>query len=150
MEISTHRSIHAFIRHSRESALSLSQMNSLFRLYHHGAGSVNELADHLGISMAGVSQLLDQLIEAGYLARTTDPSDRRVKLISLTEKGTQAVEQSMRARHSWIKDLAESLTPAEKAQLLPGLILLRDRVHRLMKKADQNCKCNQRKASPPD
>jgi len=140
MEISTHRSIHAFIRHNRDSALSLSQVSTLFRLYHHGPGSVNELADHLGITMAGVSQLLDQLIEAGYLHRSTDPSDRRVKLIALTEKGIAAVETSMRARHGWINELAILFTPEEKAQLLPALALMHARAQQLMKNCDSKCK----------
>ena len=51
IETSTHRSMHAFIRHNRESELSLSQVNTLFRLYHHGPSPVNDLADHLGITL---------------------------------------------------------------------------------------------------
>jgi len=138
MEISTHQSIHTFIRRTRQSNLSISQTNTLFRIYHQGPGSVHELATHLGISMPGVSQLLDQLIEAGYLYRSTDPSDRRVKWIALTEKGTLAVEKSMDARHSWVIELSQLITPEEKAQLLPGLNLLRIRTEQLMKKSDKN------------
>ncbi len=140
MEVSTQRSIHAFIRHNRDSALSLSQVSTLFRLYHHGPGSVNKLADHLGITMAGVSQLLDQLIETGYIHRSTDPTDRRVKLIALTEKGVAAVETSMRARHSWINDLVILFTPEEKARLLPALALLHARTQKLMQNSDSRCK----------
>jgi DNA-binding MarR family transcriptional regulator len=150
MEISTHRSIHAFIRHNRDSALSLSQVSTLFRLYHHGSSSVNELADHLGISMAGVSQLLDQLIEAGYLNRSEDPSDRRVKLISLTERGVTAVEASKNARHHWINELAILFTPEEKNQLLPALSLLYDRTHELMQNHNPNCKHRLRKSLRDD
>lgn len=134
IETSTHRSIHAFIRHNRESALSLSQVNTLFLLFHHGPSSVNVLADHLGITKAAVSQLLDHLVNIGFVLRSTNPDDRRVKLMALTENGNETVEKSMRSRHAWAEDLAILLTPAEKSQLLPALKLLLERTDSLLDK----------------
>lgn len=134
IETSTHRSIHAFIRHNRESALSLSQVNTLFLLYHHGPSSVNDLADYLGITKAAVSQLLDHLVNIGLILRSTNPDDRRVKRMALTENGIETVEKSMHARHAWVEDLARSLTPAEKSQLLPALKLLLERTDALLDK----------------
>lgn len=139
IERSTHRSMHAFIRHNRESELSLSQVSTLFRLYHHGPGSVNDLADHLGITTAAVSQLLNQLIDSGYIFRSTSTSDRRVKLIALTPQGTSSVEASMRARHAWVNELADLFTAAEKSQILPCLELLNGRTQELMQKIDPRC-----------
>jgi DNA-binding MarR family transcriptional regulator len=78
-EESMHRSMHAFILHNRQSSLSFSQTSSLFRLYHHGESPVNDLADHLGITMAAVSQLLVPLEEAGLIQRSEDPKDRLAK-----------------------------------------------------------------------
>lgn len=124
VEISMHRSMHTFIRHTRKSDLSLSQINSLFRLYHHGSSPVNEIADHLGITMAAVSQLLAPLEEKGLILRTEDLNDRRVKLIALTEKGAETVRESMRARHAWLDDLASKILPAEQNEILSALLLL--------------------------
>ncbi|MEA3327971.1 MAG: MarR family transcriptional regulator [Chloroflexota bacterium] len=139
IETSTHRSMHAFIRHNRESELSLSQVNTLFRLYHHGSSPVNDLADHLGITMAAVSQLLNQLIDSGYIHRSTSTTDRRVKLITITDKGALTVERSMQARQAWINELALLFTPLEKKQILPYLELLKDRTQELMHKIDPKC-----------
>lgn len=127
METAMHRSFHAFIRHNRESDLSLSQVNALFYLYHHGPGSVNDLANHLGITLAAVSQLLDPLIEAGLVLRSENPNDRRMKLIALTGKGESLVEKSKNTRHAWLADLARVLSEQEKAQLLPAIQLLNQR-----------------------
>ena len=121
VEESMHRSMHAFIRHNRQSSLSLSQTNSLFRLYHHGASPVSDLADHLGVTMAAVSQLLAPLEESGLIQRTEDPEDRRVKMIALTEKGAQTVQEAMRARHAWLDDLAVLITEQDKENILPAL-----------------------------
>jgi DNA-binding MarR family transcriptional regulator len=124
MEEAMHRSMHAFIRYNRQSALSLSQINALFRLYYHGSSPVNDLADHLGITMAAVSQLLAPLEKSGLIQRTEDPHDRRVKRIALTEKGAHRVQEGMRARHAWLDELAALLTDAEKEQILPAILLL--------------------------
>ena len=131
MEASMHRSFHAFIRHNRESALSLSQVNALFRLYHHGASSVNDLANHLGITTAAVSQLLDPLITGGLVLRSENPKDRRMKLIALTEMGKTKVEKSMNTRHAWLSELSGVLSDAEKESLLPAIKLLNQRTREL-------------------
>ncbi len=131
VEESMHRSMHTFIRHTRKSDLSLSQINSLFRLYHHGSSPVNEIAEHLGVTMAAVSQLLAPLEDKGLVLRTEDPTDRRVKLIALTEKGATAVRESMLARHAWLDDLAALIPPGEQADILPAIKRLNEYVEKL-------------------
>jgi DNA-binding MarR family transcriptional regulator len=131
MEIAMHRSLHAFIRNIRESDLSFSQINTLFRLHHHGPSPVNDLADHLGITTAAVSQLLEPLKKVGLIQRSEDPSDRRVKLIAPTEAGEALVKKSMRNRHAWLSELSEKLTAEEKEQLLPSIQLLTKHIRQL-------------------
>lgn len=135
----------SFIRYNREIELSFSQVNTLFRLYHHGPNTVNDLAEHLGITMAAVSQLLNQLIEAGFILRTTSDADRRVKLITLTEKGTLAVRKSINARHAWVEDLANSFTPSEKDQFLPFVKVMNERTQALFIKSDPKCRGGENK-----
>ena len=131
MEESMHRSIHDFFRYSRKSALSLSQTNALFRLYHHGPSPVNDLAEHLGITMAAVSQLLAPLEDEDLITRLQDPKDRRVKRIALTDQGQQRVQEILHARHAWLEDLAISLTTEEKQEILPALTLLIEKTRAL-------------------
>ena len=123
--------MHAFISQTRRIALSLSQANSLFRLYHHGASPVSDLADHLGVTMAAVSQLLAPLDKSGLIQRTEDPADRRVKMIALTPKGILTVREAMHARHAWLEDLAALLTAREKETILPALACLNKYAHQL-------------------
>jgi len=139
IEKTTHRHMRTFMRYIRGSDLSISQANTLMRLYHHGPSPVNDLAEHLGITVAAVSQLLNPLIDLGYIARSTSPSDRRIKLIALTEPGKTTVETGIQQRHAWVIDLAEEFSPEEKAQILPSLELLNDRILRLMERNDPRC-----------
>jgi DNA-binding MarR family transcriptional regulator len=139
MEAAMHRSFHAFIRHNRESDLSLSQVNALFRLYHHGGSSVNDLANYLGITMAAVSQLLDPLIDKGLVLRSENPQDRRKKLIALTDMGKDLVKKSMNTRHAWLSELSQVLSDAEKEELLPAIKLLNQRTRELKVEEKRPC-----------
>jgi len=139
MEAAMHRSFHAFIRHTRQSDLSLSQVNTLFYLYHRGPGSVNDLADHLGVTKAAVSQLLDPLIAAGLIQRSENPEDRRSKLIALTEKGQTQVEKSRDMRHAWLSELGAVLSDSEKQQLLPAIRLLNQKTRGLAPEHQGRC-----------
>ncbi|MCW3493207.1 MarR family transcriptional regulator [Microbacterium sp. SSM24] len=43
-----------------------------------------QLRDHLGITSAGITALIDRLVERGIVRRDVDPDDRRVNRISVT------------------------------------------------------------------
>jgi DNA-binding MarR family transcriptional regulator len=57
--------------------------------------SVTEISSLLQITPAGVTHLINPLEEAGYIERRPAPNDRRIVLIGLTDKGTEAAEVLM-------------------------------------------------------
>ena len=48
---------------------------------------VSDLSSQLEITPGAVTHLINSLEEAGYVERLTDPSDRRIVLVKLTQKG---------------------------------------------------------------
>jgi DNA-binding MarR family transcriptional regulator len=54
--------------------------------------SVTEISNLLQITPAGVTHLVNPLEERGYIERLRHPNDRRIVLIGLTDKGTEAAE----------------------------------------------------------
>jgi len=120
-EASMHTSMQAFRQYNRANGFSTAQVNMLFRIYYHGPASVNDLAEHLGVTKAAVSQLLDKLVDAGLFLRLENPHDRRSKQVSLTDQGRETVRESMRARHVWVEELAQAMSAEDKALVLPGL-----------------------------
>jgi DNA-binding MarR family transcriptional regulator len=66
--------------------LGINEMDARALLYigeHPGLRS-GDLRDYLGITSAGVTTLIDRLIERGAVQREPDPNDRRVSRIRLT------------------------------------------------------------------
>ena len=51
-----------------------------------------ELAEYLGITKQAVSKMVDYLEKSGYVIRQTHPTDKRGKIIVLTERGWLVVK----------------------------------------------------------
>ncbi|WP_458690545.1 MarR family winged helix-turn-helix transcriptional regulator [Nocardia tengchongensis] len=51
------------------------------------------LAEHLGMSRAGVSKTLARLEQKGMITRTPNPADRRSALVRLTTAGIAAIDE---------------------------------------------------------
>jgi DNA-binding MarR family transcriptional regulator len=60
------------------------------RLAPYGATG-NELAEHLGVTKQAASQMIDYLEERGYVVRKPHPSDKRGKLVLLTQRGWDCI-----------------------------------------------------------
>ena len=93
-------------RHPGE--LSDAQYGLLFGLREHSELSSSELALAADLSPATATEMLDALATAGLVRRQRSERDRRVVLISLTERGHEVVEER-RARYEprWRAALAE-------------------------------------------
>ena len=122
--IVTHRSNRGHFHYARENGLSRSMLGTLFRLYHKKNVSVTGLSDHLGVSSAAASQMLERLVEDGLIQRVEDPDDRRMKKITLTERGDRVVKGLIQAQTSWIKDLAKEFTADERSQIIAAMQLM--------------------------
>ncbi|MGV7207307.1 MarR family winged helix-turn-helix transcriptional regulator [Oxalobacteraceae bacterium A2-2] len=58
--------------------------------------SQTRLASGVGVEDATMVATIDRLVKAGYMQRTPSPTDRRVKLVSLTPAG-QDIYRSLKA-----------------------------------------------------
>ena len=73
-------------------------------------------ASMLRCDRSAVTWITDRLEERGYVERRSDASDRRVKLLVLTEEGRR-VREEIRARLSTPPEALSRLTPAEQRTL---------------------------------
>lgn len=62
----------------------------VFRFVRDDGMRLTELASLAGMTKQSVGEIVDDLVELGYVERIPDPADRRAKLICLTERGVKA------------------------------------------------------------
>jgi len=80
---------------------------------------IGVLAEHVGVEVPSLVRQIDQLCAAGLMERRDDPSDRRAKILTLTEEGRaqaaviETLLQDVRSRLLWHindEDLATTLS----------------------------------------
>jgi DNA-binding MarR family transcriptional regulator len=62
----------------------------VFRFVRDDGMRLTELAGLAGMTKQSVGELVDDLVDLGYVERIPDPEDRRAKLICLTDRGIEA------------------------------------------------------------
>jgi len=62
----------------------------VFRFVREDGMRLTDLAGFAGITKQSAGELVDDLVDLGYVERTADPDDRRAKLICLTKRGREA------------------------------------------------------------
>ncbi|CRK81263.1 MarR family winged helix-turn-helix transcriptional regulator [Neobacillus massiliamazoniensis] len=76
-----------------------------------------ELAEHLGITKQAVSKMVDYLEKCDYVTRQPHPTDKRGKIIVLTERGWSVVKAKEKIlteiEQRWIENIG-----AERMQML--------------------------------
>jgi DNA-binding MarR family transcriptional regulator len=73
------------------------------------------LADHLGMTSASVTALLDRLTTSGHVQRTPHPTNRRSIMITATAGSDDEVRQTLGSMHTRMIDAARALSPADAA-----------------------------------
>jgi DNA-binding MarR family transcriptional regulator len=77
--------------------------------------SGRNLADHLGMTSASVTALLDRLTTSGHVQRTPHPTNRRSNMITATPGSDEEVRQTLGAMHARMIEAARALSPADAA-----------------------------------
>ena len=124
MDTFMHRSMRGWSHFAKSTGLSMPQFSILMQLHHKGPCGLSEISERFDITAAAASQLVDKLVQAGYLARTEDPTDRRAKLLTLSDKGKELINQGTEERHRWMDDLAATLSVEDQKKVSEALILL--------------------------
>jgi DNA-binding MarR family transcriptional regulator len=124
MEISMHRSMHERTRFAKSMGLSMPQLGILMQLHHKGRCGVSEIGERFDITNAAASQLVEKLVQAGYLERTENPNDRRVKQLNLTAKGESLIENGTQERYRWLDELTSQLNAEQRVKVAEALDIL--------------------------
>jgi DNA-binding MarR family transcriptional regulator len=111
-------------RNSLSPGLRTPQVRALLRLTGAEGLTMGELARAIGISYAGATQVVDQLVELGLVERERSAEDRRVVRLRLTGRARPQMEQALARRARQVREVCDQLGPDEARAFARGMQLL--------------------------
>jgi MarR family transcriptional regulator, 2-MHQ and catechol-resistance regulon repressor len=119
------RSLHAVTGMAEASIartkLCLSDFAALEALLHKGPLTITELQGKVLLASGSMTAAVDRLEKRGLLARRFSPSDRRVRVVELTERGKELATSSFK-KHAEDLEALMSVFSHEEKELLYGLL----------------------------
>jgi DNA-binding MarR family transcriptional regulator len=102
----------------------LRPMNGLVFVHcYPGGATITALAQAAGVSKQAMMQVIDAMEQRGLVDRQAHPTDRRQKLVRLTEKGERAMRAVMRAWREIEAEWASQIGQERMAALRQDLIV---------------------------
>lgn len=87
---------------------------------------LTDLAEQAGVTKQTAGGIVDQLESAGYLIRVPDPTDRRARLVTLSERGDELCAIAAREVEVVEQEWREHLGSDQYSALEKGLVALRE------------------------
>lgn len=98
----------------RRVELSMPQLVTLWFLRRCGTATISDISEHLNLSLAATSHLVDRLVGNGIVSRSEGVLDRRHKEVMLTDTGSALLDEIELAR---VGELAQHLSKMPQPQL---------------------------------
>jgi len=111
------QSLTDFFNSLKHSELSLLQAYALTYLYFKGPIKISELCEHMNVSPGAASQMVDRLEKLAMVHRVADPEDRRVRKVTVLDKGEKFVQEKFVFSQSWMGEIPANITPEQEAQI---------------------------------
>jgi len=93
--------------------------------------TMGKLSDRLGVRQNALTQAADRLVKHGLAERLSDPTDRRVVRLRLTQTGNDWVRQRRERRHEHLGALWAELNESERQEFLHAVNVLEAVAQRL-------------------
>lgn len=114
-----------YLRHWSSGPLSLIHLNVLTLLESDGPMTMGGLAEALDVSQASATGIVHRMRERDLVDRESDPEDRRIVRVVLTESGRRLIDGVAAERRGRLELLLTDLTDDELSGFLVGARALR-------------------------
>lgn len=108
--------------------ITVSQVAMMRRLVECGPMTASQLASTEHVSQQAIAQRLDLFKPTGYLALAPDPDDRRRKLVSITDKGREFLDELSAGDREWLTRAIDAVISEDELPALAAAIGLLDRI----------------------
>jgi DNA-binding MarR family transcriptional regulator len=112
------------LRNQEMGGLSLTEASCLAIIGRRGPMPLNEIAASEHLSAPSVTKTITRMEEAGLVDRLTDPTDRRVSLVTLSKKGHALVDQIRSRRNAFLLLRLRDLSPTDLEAVEQALPIL--------------------------
>ena len=103
---------------SANGVLSLTERSTIGLLDHHKELLPSELAAMEKITTQSMSQILNHLLELGYIHRRESDTDKRKVIISLSKTGQDVLYKVRNERDEWLTQALQQTCTAKEQELL--------------------------------
>ncbi|WP_078551232.1 MarR family winged helix-turn-helix transcriptional regulator [Bacillus alkalicellulosilyticus] len=98
---------------SEEEGITYGQMFLLFYIHSQEKIKTTDISNHFGITPGAATAIADKLETSGLIERIRDIKDRRIVLISLSEKGRLYVERKKKENINKVAEVLKELSDEE-------------------------------------
>ena len=105
--------------------ISVNDMHILEAIGVNNSRNMSAVAKIMSVTVGTLTIAINSLVKKGYVSRVRSEADRRVVLISLTEKGERAHAHHMKFHDGMIQALMKDLTEEQQRILVKALQNLR-------------------------
>jgi DNA-binding MarR family transcriptional regulator len=113
-----HRMFRAVNDEMNGCGLSMARTKVLRQLSEQGPTRQNLLATHFGLSPHSITDIVDGLERLGLAERRPDATDRRAKLVAITEAGQACLDIANTTRERLLTQIFGALSEADRATFL--------------------------------
>jgi len=103
-------------RHIHSLGIGFSDFAALEVLLHKGPLPVNEIGRLVRLTSGSMTTAVDRLERKGMVERRNDPTDRRARVVHLTESGRKLISCAFADHEAAMERATSGLAPAERAQ----------------------------------
>lgn len=104
-----------------ELELTYAQSQVLFYVEQHPGRHMGEAAKTFGVTLAAITQIVDRLEQKKFLARGTDPDDRRVYTLELTAEGKTLVGELATLQIEGLEAVLARMSGRDRDRVIKGL-----------------------------
>ena len=101
--------------------VTTSQAGAILAFPAKGGLTMNELSKAVNLDISTMTRMVDQLVEKGLVERQTDPKDRRVVRVGLTENGAELRKKLEDALQSFYTSSLNDFPKKEQGEILRNL-----------------------------
>ena len=87
--------------------------------------TVTEISDRFDIAKPNITPLIDRMIEAGYVKRVRNSTDRRVVQVFILDKGREKVAEMVESLKETVQGWSKSITDEDMVRVTDAIDVIR-------------------------